>query len=135
MPTYEYLCRGCGERLEVVQSFSDAALTTCPSCQGELRKLFSAAGLIFKGSGWHVKDYAASGSGGTGSSGTSGPSASPTDSGAARSESGAKPTDDGAKKPDDGAKKQDGRAKKPDDGAPKPRPKPAATSAASSTGD
>jgi putative FmdB family regulatory protein len=58
MPTYEYACRSCGEHLEVVQSFKDDALTTCPSCQGELRKVFSAAGIIFKGSGWHVKDYA-----------------------------------------------------------------------------
>jgi putative FmdB family regulatory protein len=58
MPTYEYACKGCGEHLEVVQSFRDDPLTECPSCHGELRKVFSAAGLIFKGSGWHVKDYA-----------------------------------------------------------------------------
>ncbi len=58
MPTYEYACRDCGEHLEVVQSFKDDPLTTCPGCQGSLRKVFSAAGLIFKGSGWHVKDYA-----------------------------------------------------------------------------
>ena len=58
MPTYEYACKGCGEHLEVVQSFRDDALTECPSCHGQLRKVFSAAGLIFKGSGWHVKDYA-----------------------------------------------------------------------------
>ncbi len=73
MPTYEYLCRACGERLEIVQSFADAALTTCASCGGELRKVFSAAGLIFKGSGWHVKDYASSAS--AASSGGSTPSA------------------------------------------------------------
>jgi putative FmdB family regulatory protein len=60
VPTYEYACRGCGQHLEVVQSFKDDALTECPSCQGELRKVFSAAGIIFKGSGWHVKDYASS---------------------------------------------------------------------------
>jgi putative FmdB family regulatory protein len=60
MPTYEYACKGCGEHLEVVQSFKDDALTECPACGGDLRKVFSAAGLIFKGSGWHSKDYAAS---------------------------------------------------------------------------
>ena len=60
MPTYEYACRDCGEHLEVVQSFKDDALTECPRCHGSLRKVFSAAGLIFKGSGWHVKDYASS---------------------------------------------------------------------------
>jgi putative FmdB family regulatory protein len=60
MPTYEYACKGCGEHLEVVQSFKDDALTECPACGGDLRKVFSAAGLIFKGSGWHSKDYATS---------------------------------------------------------------------------
>ena len=57
MPTYEYACKDCGEHLEVVQSFKDDALTECPSCSGQLRKVFSAAGIIFKGSGWHIKDY------------------------------------------------------------------------------
>lgn len=58
MPTYEYACKDCGQHIDVVQSFHDDALTTCPSCQGNLRKVFSAAGIIFKGSGWHIKDYA-----------------------------------------------------------------------------
>jgi putative FmdB family regulatory protein len=57
MPTYEYACKNCGEHLEVVQSFKDDALTECPNCKGELRKVFSAAGIIFNGSGWHIKDY------------------------------------------------------------------------------
>jgi len=61
MPTYEYLCRECGTRLEVVQSFNDDSLTVCDDCGGELRKVFSAAGLIFKGSGWHIKDYSGAG--------------------------------------------------------------------------
>lgn len=62
MPTYEYACKGCGEHLEVVQSFRDDPLTECPACGGTLRKVFSAAGLIFKGSGWHIKDYASTSS-------------------------------------------------------------------------
>lgn len=56
MPTYEYACRDCGEHLEVVQSFKDAALETCGLCGGRLRKVFSAAGIIFKGSGYYVND-------------------------------------------------------------------------------
>ncbi|HVM12867.1 MAG TPA: FmdB family zinc ribbon protein [Egibacteraceae bacterium] len=56
MPTYEYACRECGQHLEVVQSFKDATLTTCGSCGGALRKVFSAAGIIFKGSGYYVND-------------------------------------------------------------------------------
>ncbi|MEX0658155.1 MAG: FmdB family zinc ribbon protein [Egibacteraceae bacterium] len=56
MPTYEYACRECGQHLEVVQSFKDEALTTCGTCGGSLRKVFSAAGIIFKGSGYYVTD-------------------------------------------------------------------------------
>jgi putative FmdB family regulatory protein len=56
MPTYEYACRDCGHHLEVVQSFTDAPLQTCERCKGQLRKVFSAAGIIFKGSGYYVTD-------------------------------------------------------------------------------
>ena len=56
MPTYEYACRTCGEHHEVVQSFGDDALTVCPSCGGELRKVFSAVGVVFKGSGFYKTD-------------------------------------------------------------------------------
>lgn len=56
MPTYEYACRECGQHLEVVQSFTDDPLETCERCGGRLRKVFSAAGIIFKGSGYYVTD-------------------------------------------------------------------------------
>src|SRR5680860_1508753 len=56
MPTYEYACRGCAQHVEVVQSFNDAPLRTCGVCGGQLRKVFSAAGIIFKGSGYYVND-------------------------------------------------------------------------------
>ena len=56
MPTYEYACRECGEHVEVVQSFRDDPLTTCGLCGGSLRKVFSAAGIVFKGSGYYVTD-------------------------------------------------------------------------------
>ncbi len=56
MPTYEYACRDCEEHVEVVQSFKDDPLTTCGLCGGALRKVFSAAGIIFKGSGYYVTD-------------------------------------------------------------------------------
>ena len=61
MPTYEYACRECGEHLEVVQGFKDAPLTECGRCGGQLRKVFSAAGIIFKGSGYYVTDSRTSG--------------------------------------------------------------------------
>ncbi|MCP2336939.1 FmdB family zinc ribbon protein [Actinomadura rupiterrae] len=56
MPTYQYVCTECGEPLEAVQKFSDDALTECPACRGKLRKVFSAAGIIFKGSGFYRTD-------------------------------------------------------------------------------
>ncbi|MBO3751493.1 FmdB family transcriptional regulator [Streptosporangiaceae bacterium NEAU-GS5] len=56
MPTYEYACTDCGERLEVVQKFTDDALTVCPRCEGRLRKMFNAVGIVFKGSGFYRTD-------------------------------------------------------------------------------
>ena len=56
MPTYQYACTECGHAFEQVQSFSDDALTTCPECQGRLRKLFNAVGVVFKGSGFYRND-------------------------------------------------------------------------------
>lgn len=58
MPIYEYRCSACGHELEALQKFSDAPLTTCPSCNAAtLVKLVSAAGFQLKGSGWYVTDF------------------------------------------------------------------------------
>jgi putative FmdB family regulatory protein len=56
MPTYEYVCKTCGDHLEAVQSFHDEALTTCPRCSGELKKVFGSVGIVFKGSGFYKND-------------------------------------------------------------------------------
>jgi putative FmdB family regulatory protein len=56
VPTYQYACTACGEQLEAVQSFTDPALTECPQCGGALRKVFSAVGVVFKGSGFYKTD-------------------------------------------------------------------------------
>jgi putative FmdB family regulatory protein len=56
VPTYQYACTACGHQLEAVQSFSDEALTVCPACEGRLRKVFSAVGIVFKGSGFYRTD-------------------------------------------------------------------------------
>ena len=63
MPTYEYACKQCGEHLDVVQRFTDDALTTCPSCAGSLRKVFGTIGISFKGSGFYKNDSRSSGNG------------------------------------------------------------------------
>ncbi|MFF6778502.1 FmdB family zinc ribbon protein [Streptomyces sp. NPDC012637] len=56
MPTYQYQCTECGEGLEAVQKFTDDALTECPNCKGRLKKVFSAVGIVFKGSGFYRND-------------------------------------------------------------------------------
>jgi putative FmdB family regulatory protein len=56
VPTYQYACTECGEPLEVVQKFSDDALTECPACGGRLRKIFSPAAIVFRGSGFYRTD-------------------------------------------------------------------------------
>ncbi|MDX2296593.1 MULTISPECIES: FmdB family zinc ribbon protein [Streptomyces] len=56
MPTYQYQCTECGEGLEAVQKFTDDALTECPACHGRLKKVFSAVGIVFKGSGFYRND-------------------------------------------------------------------------------
>ncbi|MFE0736052.1 MULTISPECIES: FmdB family zinc ribbon protein [Streptomyces] len=77
MPTYQYQCTECGEGLEAVQKFTDDALTECPSCQGRLKKVFSAVGIVFKGSGFYRNDSRGSSS-----------SSSPASSGASKSSTG-----------------------------------------------
>lgn len=100
MPTYAYKCTSCGNAFDVVQSFSDAALTVCDVCGGQLRKVFSPVGVTFNGSGFYRTDSRAKSSSSgsdsgskssgssdsgssssTGSSGTSGSSGSGTSSG------------------------------------------------------
>ena len=56
MPTYQYRCTECDAELEVVQKFSDDALTVCPECDGRLRKVYNAVGVVFKGPGFYATD-------------------------------------------------------------------------------
>ena len=63
MPTYEYACTDCAERLEAVQKFTDDPLTVCPACGGRLRKVFSPVGIVFKGSGFYRTDSRTSANG------------------------------------------------------------------------
>lgn len=91
MPTYQYSCTDCGHFLEVFQSFSDDALTTCPECQGRLRKVFNAVGVVFKGSGFYRTD---SRSGSSSTESASSPSKGSADSASSATPS---PSADGAK--------------------------------------
>ena len=63
MPTYQYSCTECGHFFEQFQSFSEDSLTVCPECEGRLRKVFNAVGVVFKGSGFYRTDSRAASSG------------------------------------------------------------------------
>ncbi|MFJ4784563.1 FmdB family zinc ribbon protein [Streptomyces sp. NPDC088794] len=91
MPTYQYQCTECGEGLEAVQKFTDDALTECPNCGGRLKKVFSAVGIVFKGSGFYRNDSRGSSSSSapasSGSSSKSTSSSSSSDSSSSSSSS------------------------------------------------
>ncbi|WP_250291007.1 FmdB family zinc ribbon protein [Streptomyces atroolivaceus] len=89
MPTYQYQCTECGEGLEAVQTFTDDALTVCPNCEGRLKKVFSAVGIVFKGSGFYRNDSRGSSSSSTPA--TSSPKASDSSAGSSSSKPDAKP--------------------------------------------
>jgi putative FmdB family regulatory protein len=57
MPIYEYQCAACGQVTEKWQKFSEAPLTVCPQCGGNLEKLISSCSFHLKGGGWYVSDY------------------------------------------------------------------------------
>jgi putative FmdB family regulatory protein len=57
MPVYEYRCKSCGKTHEAQHGFNDTRPTECPSCGGELIRVFHPIGLVFKGSGFHKTDY------------------------------------------------------------------------------
>ena len=95
MPVYQYACTECGEQLEVRQSFTDSSLTECPVCEGRLRKVLNAVGVVFKGSGFYRNDSRAAATSDSGparktesaSEGASKSDSSPKSDGSAKSES------------------------------------------------
>ena len=56
LPTYQYACIACDHAFEAFQTFSESPLTECPECKGELRKVYSTVGIVFKGSGFYKTD-------------------------------------------------------------------------------
>jgi putative FmdB family regulatory protein len=109
VPTYSYACTECDHRFDAVQSFSDDSLTVCPECEGRLRKVFNAVGVVFKGGGFYRTDSrssssasvpAPSGSSDSGSSsGSSSESKSESKSGSASSGSRSSRESGGSKSP------------------------------------
>ena len=56
MPTYSYRCTACETAFDIHQAFTEDSLTVCPTCGGALRKVFSAVGVTFSGSGFYRND-------------------------------------------------------------------------------
>ena len=88
VPTYQYSCTECGHFFEQFQSFSEDSLTTCPQCEGRLRKVFNAVGVVFKGSGFYRTDSrsSTSSSDGGGSSSSESSTSSGSDKGGSTSD-------------------------------------------------
>lgn len=76
MPTYSYRCTECSTAFDIQQAFTDDSLTECPECSGRLRKLFSAVGVTFNGSGFYRTDSRAGASTGASTGGSSSDSSS-----------------------------------------------------------
>jgi putative FmdB family regulatory protein len=87
VPTYQYACTECGHELEAVQKFTDDPLTQCPSCAGKLRKVFSAVGVVFKGSGFYRTDSRGKNSAAEAGSSSSGSSSEKSSTSSTSSES------------------------------------------------
>jgi len=96
VPTYEYACAECGERLEAVQKFTDDPLTVCPACGGKLRKLFSPVGIVFKGSGFYRNDSRVSAANGSKDKALNGSSADSSSSSEKSSGADQKPASSGS---------------------------------------
>jgi putative FmdB family regulatory protein len=62
MPLYEYVCRKCGERIEIIQKMNDAPYEHCATCGGDMKKMASSPAIQFKGSGFYKTDYASASS-------------------------------------------------------------------------
>ena len=56
MPTYSYKCRNCDHQFDIRQRFSEDPLTQCPNCEGQIRRVISNVGIVFKGSGFYITD-------------------------------------------------------------------------------
>ncbi len=96
MPVYQYACRECGEQLEVRQSFTDDPLTECPACSGRLRKVLTAVGVVFKGSGFYRTDSRAAANGGSAKQDSANDGGTSPASGGSSSETGGSSSSDGA---------------------------------------
>lgn len=99
MPLYEYQCRQCSERVEIIQKMNDPPYELCPKCGGEMKKLFSSPAIQFKGSGFYKTDYAS----GNKADGKSSPSQAESKSESGKSDTAKSDSGSGGTKSDSGS--------------------------------
>jgi putative FmdB family regulatory protein len=56
MPLYDYACTKCGRTFEVRRGFNEKHEDPCAACGAPVRRVFNAAPVLFKGSGFYVTD-------------------------------------------------------------------------------
>ena len=113
MPTYDYLCRVCGNRIEVIHGMSESGPSACERCGGPMRRVLHATGIIFKGSGFYKTDSRASSS-------STAPASSSSSSPGGPASGGTPPPQTSAGESGKGASTD--KATKPSDTAPPPKP-------------
>jgi putative FmdB family regulatory protein len=64
MPLYDYACTQCGRTFEVRHGFDEVHQDPCTVCGAPVRRVFNAAPVLFKGSGFYVTDSRRSSGGG-----------------------------------------------------------------------
>jgi len=110
VPTYQYACTECGHAFEQVQSFTDDSLTVCPECEGRLRKVYNAVGVVFKGSGFYRTDSRGKDTASTPAATTSGDSSSTSSDSGSSSTPSASPSSGPSSGSDSGASSASGKA-------------------------
>lgn len=104
MPTYSYRCTDCSTAFDIQQAFTDDSLTVCPSCEGRLRKVFSAVGVTFNGSGFYRTDSRPASTGSEKSEGSSSESSSSSSGSSGSDSSSSSSSDSGSSKKDSSKK-------------------------------
>src|SRR5665213_3174427 len=56
LPLYEYQCRSCQKKADVRHGFKETFDGKCEACGGEMARVYSPAGIVFKGSGFYLTD-------------------------------------------------------------------------------
>jgi putative FmdB family regulatory protein len=112
LPIYEYECESCANVTDIKHGFKETHSEVCPKCGGRLKRVFNAAGIVFKGSGFYVNDSRKSTSGAVTSGNVKSGDAKSGEAASGEAKSGETKTEKaGDSKPADTGPKSDGGGK------------------------